>query len=115
MINFLKLLEIYKEEYELNLKEGLIKTTNIGQTISILQKKYPNKFNFTYTKGKNAFSIQTFALDLKVFNDLLKISETLGWFPSWIETDNYIDKWNPKVLKDKEEIKIRFEAKYDIN
>ena len=26
------LLEAYKEEYELNLQEGLIKTTNIGKT-----------------------------------------------------------------------------------
>ncbi len=41
------LLEVYKEEYELNLQEGLIKTTNIGKTLNILEKKYSSKFIFT--------------------------------------------------------------------
>ena len=36
------LLEVYKEEYDLNLKEGLIKTTNIGKTINLLKKYFPD-------------------------------------------------------------------------
>jgi hypothetical protein len=30
------LFEVYKEEFELNLKEGLSKTVNIGKTINLL-------------------------------------------------------------------------------
>ena len=56
------LLETYKEEYQLNLKEGLIKTTNIGKTINLLEKKYSSKFIFT--RSKNSFYIKTFSTNI---------------------------------------------------
>ena len=51
------LLETYKEEYELNLQEGLIKTTNIGKTLNILQKAFPDLY---IRKMKS----NTFAIDV---------------------------------------------------
>jgi hypothetical protein len=108
------LLEIYREEYYLNLKEGLIKTTNIGQTISILNKKFLNKYNFNLSKDKNSFSISTFHFKLDNLQQLINQAETLGWFPSWIEMDKYTGKFNLDIIKDGDEGKIIFEAKFDI-
>ena len=105
------LLETYKEEYKLNLKEGLIKTTNIGKTLNILEKKYSSKFIFN--KLKNSFSINTFHTDINtLLNGIIKDANTLGWFPSFIETEDYIGKWDEKYFKEGE-IKLRFEAKFD--
>jgi hypothetical protein len=105
------LLEIYKEEYELNLKEGLIKTTNIGKTLNILEKKYSSKFIFT--KSKNSFYIKTFSTDINtLLNGIINDANTLGWFPSFMETEEYTGKWDKKYFK-KGEIKLRFEAKFD--
>jgi hypothetical protein len=105
------LLEIYKEEYDLNLKEGLIKTTNIGKTLNILEKKYSSKFIFT--KSKNSFYIKTFNTDINtLLNGIIKDANNLGWFPSFMETEEYTGKWNEKYFK-KGEIKLRFEAKFD--
>jgi len=105
------LFEIYKDEYELNLKEGLIKTTNIGKTLNILEKKYSSKFNFI--KKPFTFTIKTFHTDMDTLkNGIIKDANTLGWFPSFIETEEYTGKWNEKYFKEGE-IQIRFEAKYD--
>jgi len=104
------LLEIYKEEYELNLKEGLIKTTNIGKTLNILEKKYSSKFIFT--RSKNSFYIKTFHTNINNLNNIIKDANTLGWFPSFMETEEYTGKWNEKYFKGGE-IKLRFEAKFD--
>ena len=105
------LLETYKEEYKLNLKEGLIKTTNIGKTLNILEKKYSSKFIFN--KLKNSFYINTFHTDINtLLNGIIKDANTLGWFPSFIETEDYIGKWDEKYFKEGE-IKLRFEAKFD--
>jgi hypothetical protein len=105
------LLEIYKEEYELNLKEGLIKTVNIGKTLSILEKKYSSKFIFT--KSKNSFFIKTFNTDLKsLLSGIIKDADNLGWFPSFMETEDYTGKWGKEYFK-KGELKLRFEAKFD--
>ena len=105
------LLEVYKEEYELNLKEGLIKTTNIGKTLNILEKKYSSKFIFT--KSKNSFYIKTFSTDINtLLNSIIKDADNLGWFPSFMETEEYTGKWNEKYFKEGE-IKLRFEAKFD--
>lgn len=114
MIFLKKLLEIYEEEFKLNLEEGLIKTTNLGQTLSILKKGYSNKYNFSSNQDGNSFNIQSFNIDLNNIEELIKKSNTLGWFPSWLETDEYKGKWNPNILKNSKEIeKLRFEAKYD--
>jgi hypothetical protein len=105
------LLETYKEEYKLNLKEGLIKTTNIGKTLNILEKKYSSKFIFN--KLKNSFYINTFHTDINtLLNGIIKDANTLGWFPSFIETEDYIGKWDEKYFKEGE-IKLRFEAKFN--
>jgi hypothetical protein len=105
------LLEVYKEEYELNLKEGLIKTTNIGKTLNILEKKYSSKFIFT--KSKNSFYIKTFSTDINtLLNGIIKDANNLGWFPSFMETEEYTGKWDEKYFKEGE-IKLRFEAKFD--
>jgi len=105
------LLEIYKEEYNLNLTEGLIKTTNIGKTLNILEKKYSSKFIFS--KSKNSFSIKTFSTDINALNNgIIKDANNLGWFPSYVETEEYTGKWNEKYFKEGE-IKLRFEAKFD--
>ena len=90
------LLEIYKEEYELNLKEGLIKTTNIGKTLNILEKKYSSKFIFT--RSKNSFYIKTFHTNINNLNSIIKDANTLGWFPSFMETEEYTGKWNEKYF-----------------
>jgi hypothetical protein len=102
------LLEIYKEEYELNLKEGLIKTTNIGKTIELLRKS----FNFVYFQEKNTFSAilqKSNKIDLDKF---LKYTNNLGWYPSWLSTSSYNGKWNPKVFN-YDNSEIYFEAKFD--
>jgi hypothetical protein len=105
------LLEIYKEEYNLNLTEGLIKTTNIGKTLNILEKKYSLKFIFS--KSKNSFYIKTFSTDIDTLNNgIIKDANNLGWFPSYIETEEYTGKWDEKYFKEGE-IKLRFEAKFD--
>ena len=105
------LLEVYKEEYELNLQEGLIKTNNIGKTLNILEKKYSSKFIFT--RSKNSFYIKTFSTNINtLLNGIIKDADTLGWFPSFMETEKYTGKWDKKYFKEGE-IKLRFEAKFD--
>mgnify|MGYP003335054334 CR=1 FL=1 len=107
------LLEVYKEEYELNLKEGLIKTTNIGKTLNILEKKYSSKFIFTKNINTNTFYIKTFSTNINtLLNGIIKDANNLGWFPSFMETEEYIGKWDEKYFKEGE-IKLRFEAKFD--
>lgn len=103
------LLEIYKEEYELNLKEGLIKTTNIGKTINIIQKQFPS-LSIEKNKENNTFKIR--GINQTNFPLLLKLTNNLGWFPSWVSSPFY----NGKYFKDvevNETSKIKFEAKYD--
>lgn len=104
------LLEKYKDEYKLNLKEGLIKTTNIGKTLNILDKKYSSKFIFT--RSKNSFYIKSFHTNIDILNNLIKDANILGWFPSYIETKEYNGKWDEKFFKEGE-IELRFEAKFD--
>jgi hypothetical protein len=105
------LLEIYKKEYDLNLKEGLTKTTNIGKTLNILEKKYLSKFIFT--KSKNSFYIKTFNTNINtLLNGIIKDANNLGWFPSFMETEEYTGKWDKTYFKEGE-IKLRFEAKFD--
>jgi hypothetical protein len=104
------LLEVYKEEYQLNLKEGLIKTVNIGKTLDVLEKKYSSKFIFT--RSRNSFSIKTFHTNNITLDSFIKDANTLGWFPSFMETEDYTGKWGKEYFKEGE-IKLRFEAKFD--
>lgn len=112
------LLETYKEEYELNLKEGLIKTTNIGKTINLLKKYFPDVF---ITKGDKRFIISTDNPNIENIKKLLTNINNFGWFPSFFryitKEDKIVsDKWNDKIINilDKlESISITFEAKFD--
>jgi hypothetical protein len=102
------LLEIYKEEYELNLQEGLIKTTNIGKTIEFLKKS----FDFEYFRKGNTFLVELKNVDKNDLDKFLKYTNNLGWYPSWLSTSTYSGKWNIKLFNpDRSE--IIFEAKFD--
>lgn len=109
------LLELYKEEYNLNLKEGLIKTTNIDKTLNILKKQFGD--NFKFYKDNNSFiasSKETKSEEAKTEVDgLLKLTNNLGWFPSWIHSGMYHGKWNKKAIGGSNYFEITFEAKYD--
>lgn len=120
------LLEIYKEEYELNLKEGLIKTTPIGETIYILKKQFPN-WIFQYEKGDKDFTIEILKLkngiQSEYFEELLPLLNNLGWFISYVEIygdDIEVkDKYNEKTVKNAFQNKkiysiyLECEAKFD--
>lgn len=115
------LLEIYKEEYELNLKEGSIKTINIGKTINLLKKKFPN---WKFKIDDRAFFIQILGNRTeKEYQELKYLLNNLGWFISWfkIEGDsgNISGKFNEKTVTnsfnrgDVFYIELRVEAKFD--
>jgi hypothetical protein len=102
------LLETYKEEYELNIQEGLIKTTNIGKTLNLLQKAFPD---FYIRKMKsNTFAIDAKELNQDTLNKILQYADNLGWFPSWVASSKYVGKYIPhKFIPGS----ITFEAKFD--
>lgn len=102
-------LSIYKEEYELNLKEGLIKTTNRGKTVNIIRKNFP-KLNINVTKESNVFKIA--GINKEDLPAILLLTNNLGWFPSWISSPFYNGKYS-KDIEINTTSKIRFEAKYD--
>lgn len=112
------LLEIYKEEYEINLKEGLIKTTNISKTINLLKKYFPDVF---IKEGDKTFIISIDDPNIEDIKRLLVNINNFGWFPSFFrymtkEDKIVADKWNDKIINilDKlESISITFEAKFD--
>jgi len=103
------LLDIYKEEYKLNLQEGLIKTTNINKTTNIIKNNYPS-LEIDIDKNNNTFKIKNF--NTKNFNELLKLINNLGWFPSWVKSPFYNGKYFEGVELNSTS-QIRFEAKYD--
>ena len=110
------LLKQHKAEFELNLKEGLIKTTNLGKTLNILKNKFPNiKWKGEYDNTLNLESDGD--VDWYV---LFKYINNLGWFGSIIsfEDNNGRNveniKFNEKYLnKPLTWVSIIFEAKYD--
>jgi len=101
------LLEIYKEEYELNLKEGEIKSIPIGQSIDILHRRFPkyeiyseideNTFEISILKNRDAFSPKDAA-------DLLDLLNNLGWFISYMKlhsnTNRLEDRYNKNTFLD---------------
>lgn len=120
------LLETYKEEYELNLKEGLIKTNPIGQSISILKKQFPS-WNFQYEKGNNNFTIEILkrkdGIKFEYFEKLLSLLNNLGWFISYMEIYGseivLKDRYNEDIVRDAfksteiDSIYLECEAKFD--
>jgi hypothetical protein len=116
--NILELLyEAYKDEYDLNLTEGLIKTTNIDKTLNLLKKSFD--YGFIYVKrDNNTFVVKLIHVDKKNLVSFLKQIDIFGWFPSYMVAmnnkgdTNYAGKWD--ITKHSEgETHISFEAKYD--
>lgn len=124
------LLETYKEEYELNLQEGLIKTTPIGEAIYILKKQFPSWF-FQYEKGDKDFTIEILkikdGIKIEYFEKLLPLLNNLGYYISYIEIygGNYEieikDRYDEKIVKNAfqnekiHSIYLECEAKFDQN
>jgi hypothetical protein len=124
------LLEVYKEEYELNLKEGLTKTTEIGQAVNILKKQFPD-WIFQYDKGDKDFTIEILriknGINLDSFEKLLPLLNNLGYFISYMEIYGddrgrrfeIKDKYDEKIVKnsfqnqDIYSIYLECEAKFD--
>ena len=104
------LLEIYREEYELNLQESLIKTTNVGKTIELLKKFSNNEIEIE--RKDNTFKVIFKEKNIKFLKDFLRNVNNLGWFPSYIQTPIYRGKWEEKHYNPHSSI-IRFEAKFD--
>jgi hypothetical protein len=102
------LLKTYKDEYELNLKEGLIKTTPLGESVYILKKQFPNWF-FTYEKEGNDFTIEILeekdGIKLEYFEKLLPVLNNLGYFISYMEILGYWDSYTKKDVKIKDKYK----------
>jgi len=113
----------YPEETEINLKEGLIKSTDIGQTVGILKKQFIT-WSFQYDKEKPDFQLHIYKdINWDKFKTLLVLANNLGYFPSYyitndgtnVEKGKYDESKlnkefnNPKI----EDIIISFEAKYD--
>jgi len=106
------LLDLYKDEYELNLKEGLIKTTNIGKTINILNRNFPGiEISKIDHKDNLSFKILMGGKSTDI-SSLLKMTNNLGWFPSWIESPHYTGKYT-NTFNIQSTTVISFEAKYD--
>lgn len=103
------LLEKYKKEYAINLEEGLTKTTNLGKTVNILKRNFPELEIDSYNED-NIFIVKGLTQD--TINTLLKYTNNLGWFPSWINSPFYIGKYSEEQDINSTSI-IRFEAKYD--
>ena len=119
-MKFIKiLLELYKEEYDLNLREGEIKTIELGKTISILQKKYNGILGVRGNKVNNDFIVKiTKKIDTSKFDDFIRDANNLGWFPSFIKCNSFSGKYSKKsahyYIEDGDPIELNFEAKYDI-
>ena len=120
------LLEVYKEEYDLNIQEGLIKTTPIGEAVYILKKQFPN-WIFQYDKGDKDFTIEILkikeGIQPEYFEKLIPLLNNLGWFISYIEIHGdgieIKDKYNEKIVKNAFQNKkvysiyLECEAKFD--
>ena len=118
------LLEIYKDEYDLNLKEGLIKSTEVLKTVDILKRRYRDSILIStvdvYGDNSSNKIYVTFypGFTAKELDDFIRDANAQGWFPSWIQSVEYNGKYTDKIAKNiiesKKELEIDFEAKYDI-
>lgn len=129
------LLDKYKEEYELNLREGLIKTTERKKSIAIIKRAFPKwevEEYFDYGGGveRNAFMVNsdffksTTSAKQEV-DKFLKLLNNLGWFVSFLRSwdkegnNMYYGKYDEEALDnlvnnpDLGSIRFDAEAKYD--
>lgn len=118
------LIEKYRDQYELNLKESLTKTYEINQSIKSIARTLESKGlknNHDYKIDKDGNSFELVMLDpnkIDFENDVVKLANNLGWFPSFLTVRNgYSGKWDPKQIPNpidpRSGIQVRFEAKYD--
>jgi hypothetical protein len=113
-----KHLNLYKEEYKINLKEGLIKTTPIEKSINLIKKQYPN---IQIIKEKNNTFYISLENNFDIINNLIKLCDNLGWFPSYYEALNINGEEEGPFIKNNinisnlKIINIFFEAKFDLN
>ena len=129
------LLDLYKEEYELNLKEGEIKTTEKGKTQAILSRAFPNweienYAAFDSDEERNDFSAEVSArggrsISKDEIDKFLVLLNNLGWFVSFLRVYGkggeriYHAKYSREVLdkllsgEDISSIKFDCEPKFD--
>lgn len=110
-------MDIFREEYLIN--EGLIKTWPLDKTVSILKS---SKIECDKYKDKNVFHVILEKNSPKNLDQILTITNNLGWFPSYSYfISKNITKSSGKFDYDDIEnnisnfdfIMIRFESKYD--
>lgn len=118
-MKLIEILALYKEEYDLNLKEGLIKTTELGKTLSILKRNFKDGYHFEKV-DVNDFKVGINNDDVSTLDMFLVMLNNLGWFPSFIKSNSYKGKYAESILKkllesdDLELVTLQCEAKYDI-
>jgi hypothetical protein len=117
--NILELLyEAYKDEYDLNLTEGLIKTTNLGKTLNLLKKSFHKGYHYI-EDDNNTFTVNFIHVTKNDLEQFLQMANNLGWFPSYmvvldkrgINTE-FKGKWDKNKFNERETY-VSFEAKYD--
>lgn len=110
--------DIFYEEFLIN--EGLIRTTNLNQTVSILKR---NRIDCDVSDKENAFNIRIDSDRSDELDRILTLTNNLGWFPSYMYCikDNLKKdhgKYNYDLFFQKidlfDSIILRFEAKFDI-
>jgi hypothetical protein len=116
--------DVYKEEYELNLKESLTKTFQIDQSIGNMHRNLNRNGlkkgdDYLLKKSGNIFHLVILnSTRFYVENDIIKDADMIGWIPSFIKIKNgYEGKWDvnqiPSEIKPETSIDILFEAKFD--
>lgn len=114
----------FEEEYEIFydqflLNEGLIKTNPIDKTVSILKS---NRIRCDKFKDENVFHVELTKKSPKTLDQILSLTNNLGWFPSYAyyildsKQLNYENFNRTKVLDMLDSVDLillRFEAKYD--
>lgn len=94
--------------------EGLIFTHPLFKSFNIIKRE---GYKIKVSKDSNTFNVK-FLGDKKLWNDLLKLTNNLGWFPSYIWYGNkkykYLKRLVDNLLIKNIFFVIRFEAKYDI-
>jgi len=116
-------MKFYKYKEYCNLvKEGLIKTHNITNTIDILSSylsKYKEDFSL-YSELDNSYSNKKFSLYLdnysnNILDNIITLVSNLGYYPSCFYYNRNLFKFTKENLKKfkLKPIKIVFDAKYD--
>jgi hypothetical protein len=121
MINIEEFLEIYRDEYDINLSEGLNKTIGLGQSVSIIKRKFKDAIISIPNKDGNTFIIEIDNPTKKDLEDIKSyVVNNLGWFISRVKITvndrTTLGNWSDKILDIAEKIEsinIYFEAKYD--